>query len=306
MKKNQSKWKRRILRFLIVSSILICIGGYIGLHHVAPYAIVMPPRANCTTLTPQNHDLQSDAITVRTHDSILLKGYWVRSEMDSIRGVMILVHGIGGCKESFLSLAKKFASMGIESVLIDNRAHGESDGEFTTYGFKEKQDIAATVDLIKKKHPEVPIGIWGNSLGGAIAIQSMEYDKRIEFGIIESTFADLSQIVYDYKKRLLYGIGIRFASNIALKKAGEIADFPPEEVSPIASVKQIEQPIFFVHGDSDTSITYKYSQQLYEQAKSKEKEFYLVKGAGHYGLAEKGGKEYVDRINAFIDQHLNN
>lgn len=91
----------------------------------------------------------------------------------------------------------------IDTFIFDSRAHGESQGKYCTYGFYEKKDISAIVDFIGPKYRNVNIGIWGNSLGAAVAIQAMEYDSRILFGIIESTFTDLSQIVFDYKKCIL-------------------------------------------------------------------------------------------------------
>jgi len=304
MKKKKGRLKRRIIRTSVLAVIIIVIGGYIGLHHIAPYAIIMPPRANCTHVTPYDHNLNADSITLQTKDSIDLKGYWVHSNQDSIRGVVILIHGIGGCKEAFIELSSNLADQGIESVYFDNRAHGQSGGQYSTYGFKEKKDISEIINHIKSKNPNVPIGIWGNSLGGAIAIQVMEYDKRIEFGIIESTFTDMGQIVYDYKKRFLKGIGLRFASDIALKKAGEIANFNPNEVKPIESVKNITQPIFIAHGDADKSIKFEYGKLLYENASSTQKEFYLVSNGGHYGLSRAGGEDYTTSIQKFIDKNL--
>ncbi len=303
-KKKSSKWKRRLLRFSIVFLILFSIGSYIGLHHIAPYAIIMPPKANLK-ITPSGLNLKNEKLTLQTKDSIDLHGYWIHTEQEKPRGILILIHGIGGCKEHFLTLASTLAEQGIESVIFDNRAHGKSGGQYSTYGFKEKKDIARIVDEIKSKEPNLPIGIWGNSLGGAIAIQAMEYDKRIEFGLIESTFSDLNQIVYDYKKKFLKGIGIRFASNYALKRAGEIGDFYPEKVKPIESVKNIEQPIFIAHGDADESIHYTYGKALFENTKSEKKEFILIKGGGHYGLFKAGGEEYSRKIKAFLDQNLN-
>ena len=136
-----------------------------------------------------------------------------------------------------------------------------------------KKDIAQIVDKIKARQPNLPVGIWGNSLGGAIAIQALEFDERIKFGIIESTFTELNQIVFDYKKRILKGIGLKFLSDYALKKAGEIANFKPFKVQPIESVKNIEQPIFIAHGDADENISSKYGQQLFDKLKSKDKQF---------------------------------
>ena len=277
--------------------------GFIGVNNIAPYAITQPPRIN-ESITPKELDLKSEPLNLITKDGIELSGYWIKSQKDTNRGIIILIHGIGGCKEHFLNLAKELSKKGIESIVFDGRAHGKSGGEFCTYGFKEKKDIAQIVDKIKERKPNLPIGIWGNSLGGAIAIQTLEFDERIKFGIIESTFTELNQIVFDYKKRILKGIGIRSLSDFALKRAGQIADFEPLKIKPIESVKNIKQSIFIAHGDSDKNISSKYGQQLFENLKPKDKEFTLVKGGGHFDLFDKGGIEYKNKIMNFIDRNL--
>ncbi|MBC8756735.1 alpha/beta hydrolase [Kordia sp. YSTF-M3] len=196
------------------------------------------------------------------------------------------------------------ANNGIASVLFDGRAHGESGGKYCTYGFHEKQDIIAIVDELKKRNSSLPIGIWGNSLGGAIAIQALEIEKRIEFGIVESTFTELDQIVYDYQKKMAKGFGLRFMSDAALQEAGNIANFNPDEVKPIISVAKIEQPMFIAHGDSDENISFEYGKQLYENLASAEKEFVLVEGAGHFDVYAKGGKDYENKLMNFIKKQL--
>jgi pimeloyl-ACP methyl ester carboxylesterase len=141
-------------------------------------------------------------------------------------------------------------------------------------------------------------------MGGAIAIQSLEYDERINFGVVESTFTELDQIVYDYQKRFSLGIGLRFATNYSLKEAGNIASFNPDDVKPINSVRNIEQPMFISHGDSDERITHHYGQQLFENLKSTDKTFELVKGAGHLNMFQVGGEAYKSKIFNFIDKQL--
>ena len=204
--------------------------GFIGVYYIAPYGITQPPRVKVST-TPNELGLISKTLVIETKDDIELRGYWIMSKTDTTKGIVILIHGIGGCKEHFLNLANELSKKGIASIVFDGRAHGQSGGKFCTYGFKEKMDVAQIVDKIKQQEPNLPIGVWGNSLGGAIAIQSLEYDNRIEFGIIESTFTDLNQIVYDYKRRILKGVGIRSVSDYALRRAGKIADFDPLQVS---------------------------------------------------------------------------
>ena len=293
--------KRLTYSAILISVILLILFGV--LHSLAPYAILQPPRiTESVSLADETTIILP--VTVSALDEISLSGYQVTPANDSVRGVIILVHGIGGCKEHFVGLAKELAKRGVASVLFDNRAHGKSGGEFCTYGFYEKRDIQSVINFVVEAYPDRPIGIWGNSLGGAIAIQSMAYDDRIDFGIIESTFTELSQIVYDYKKRILKGVGIKVFSDYALSRAGQIAGFPPEEVKPIESVKQISQPVFLAHGDSDMNISFQYGKALFENLASTQKEFYQVKGGGHFDLYEKGGEAYKNSIMAFIERNL--
>lgn len=297
--------KKKLLITGCILLFILGITGYILTIHVVPYAIIQPQKINLA-ITPENLGLQGEKLTITTKDSISLKGYYIQSKMLETKGIMMLIHGIGGCKEHFLNLAGNLASQGINSVLFDGRAHGESGGNYCTYGFYEKQDIAAIVDELKKRNPELPIGIWGNSLGGAIAIQALELDKRIEFGIIESTFAELDQIVYDYQQKMSKGFGFRFLSDAALQEAGNIANFHPDKVKPIISVTKITQPMFIAHGDSDENISFKYGKQLYENLASAEKEFVLVEGAGHFDVYTKGGKDYEKKLMNFIRKQLEN
>ena len=134
----------------------------------------------------------------------------------------------------------------------------------------------------------MPIGIWGSSMGGAIGILALAKDKRLKFGLIQSTFTELEQIVFDYKKRILKGIGIRFLSNYVLERAGKIANFNPKKVQPIEAVKNIEQSVMIAHGDTDKNIPYQYGQQLFDNLTATDKEFYLVRHGGHIGLWDAG------------------
>lgn len=278
---------------------------FIGINNIAPYAILQPPRIN-ENIKPGNYNLRSSALNIITHDSLVLKGYFIEPKTDTAKGVVLFVHGIGGCKEHCLGLSEKLANMGIASLVFDSRAHGKSGGKYCTYGYKEKKDVSKIVDLIKNKYPDLKIGIWGNSLGGAVAIQALEYDERIGFGIIESTFTDLDQIVFDYQKRLSKGFGIRSISNYVLKRAGNIGSFDPKDVCPLNAVKNIEQPVLIAHGDADKNISVKYGKLLFENLRSKNKELVIVKGGEHFGLFETGGKEYKNKVFDFIENSLKN
>ena len=291
--------KRRIYKIGLVLIVLIIAALAFVVHNVLPYALLQPQRVTTTNyLETENQNYT--ALQLVTKDSVTLKGYHVKSNKDTVYGSIVLIHGIGGCKEHFTELAIDLANSGYDSWLFDNRAHGESGGEYSTYGYHEKNDISLIIDTIKENQPTSKIGIWGNSLGGAIALQAIEKDKRIAFGIIESTFTDLNQIVYDYQKRFSYGIGLEWICDIALNKASKIGAFNSEDVKPIESVKNISCPVLIAHGNADGNIKFEYGKQLYTNLASKDKVFVEVDNADHYNMYDAGGEEYSTKLFNFL------
>lgn len=293
---------KNVLIFISLFIVIFIVLLFLAINYIAPYAVIQPHKRNGPI--PLNIDTTStlEHINIQTTDSLTLKGYWMHQQGDSCKGLMILLHGIGGCKEHFLPLANALAQQGIASILMDGRAHGESEGRFCTYGAKEKHDISTIIDYAHQQNPALKIGIWGNSLGGAIALQTMAIDQRIRFGVIESTFAELDQIVFDYKKRYLKGFGIKAISDHVLKKAGQIAEFEPDSVKPVVAAQAIDQAVLIAHGQLDKSVSYTYGKRNFEALASEDKEWVLIDNADHYNLFEQGGMAYYEQILNFINR----
>ena len=215
------------------------------------------------------------------------------------KGNIILLHGIRSSKESFLPVLNFIAKNGFNSVAIDLRAHGTSEGEYCTYGFKEKDDISKLIDYLSNEKKFKNFGIWGHSLGGAIAIQSLATDKRLQFGIIESTYADFKQISKDYGEYYL-GINPDFINENILERSAEIAGFDLSEINPVDYCKNVSQPVLFMHGTKDKKIKLDYNLKNFEKVSSLNKKFIPVKNAGHNDLWQIGGKELLNKISKFL------
>ena len=290
--------KRKIAAILLV---MLSIAVLFITHNVLPYAIISRHKQPLTTL-PSEIGLHAEETSFTISDSIHLKGYWVTPENNPPKSIILLLHGIGGGKEHFYELAKSLAGQQVASVVYDARGHGESDGQYISYGFYEKEDVSVIVSKVKERYPDIPIGIWGNSMGGAVALQALAIEPRLDFGVIESTFTDLTTIVNDYQKRYSCGIGLQPICNYALGRAGEIGKFDPSKVRPIDAVKHIQQSIFLAHGTEDPNINFKYGKTLFDNLKTKDKIFYPVQGANHYNLSEVGGDAYIEAIMEFINK----
>ncbi len=242
------------------------------------------------------------SIEFKTFDQVLLKGYHTYSKQEISKGVIILLHGIRSQKEHFILMSNRLSKRGYDVVAIDLRAHGESEGVHCTFGVKEKQDLKCLIDFLEANNDFKSIGIWGQSLGGAIGLQALMYDSRINFGIIESTFSDLSSITNDYLTNKI-GFEWRFFSDYLLNRAGAIAGFKPKLASPIDACKVIKQPVLMVHGSADRRIKIEYSMMNFGYLLNKDAQYIQMDGANHLNVWEIGGDNYLKEVFNFLENN---
>lgn len=290
---------RKIVRTMLYFALFLLISGWATLEFASPYAIIVPPSGHKYAI-PHFQAQTFEAFELQTFDHLRIKGYYRATEQGRPKAVIIFVHGIGGKKEHFMGSAEMLAREGFAGLVFDGRAHGKSEGKYCTYGFKEKRDIQALVKWIQKREPGAKIGIWGNSLGGAIALQALAIEPGLSFGIVQSTFTDLEQIVFDYQNRMFRGFGSRYLSDKALRKAGLIADFDPQQVKPLAAAARIQQAVLVAHGDQDANISVEYGKSIYQALLSPQKELVIVPGADHFDLFDKGGARLNQRFIDFL------
>ncbi|MEL7148918.1 MAG: alpha/beta fold hydrolase, partial [Bacteroidota bacterium] len=138
------------MKKLLLALPLILLAGHLILElvfrHVIPYAMLKPSRT-IATVSAESSSFPLRTISVKT-DSVLLKGFIVEPKYSSPKAIIILIHGIAGNKSHFLATAEGLAREGYAALAFDLRAHGESSGYFTTYGYYEKYDVRSVVDYI--------------------------------------------------------------------------------------------------------------------------------------------------------------
>lgn len=255
-----------------------------------------------TKKTAEDFDLQSEKMDVITDDGFVLKTELISARDDRSKGTIIFVHGIRAYKEHYLPLCKFLSDNGYNSVLIDLRAHGQSEGKYCTFGFKEKYDLVHLMDTLDNiSDLNHDYGIWGQSLGAAVALQTLAVDERLKFGIIESTFTDFETIVQDYST---HQFGFRFGilNKYLIWRAEHIGDFDADEIKPCESAKSIKQRILMVHGKKDKRIKFEYGVENYNNLATKDKEFIEYSDANHLNVWKVGGDAYFQRVLEFIER----
>lgn len=299
----KSKW----LRLSLIVIVLLCGLTWYATQHVLPYTMLKPHRRGIeleprfvSGTTPDYFELNYETFDFQTYDSLLMKGYHIKA--DSAKGTIILLHGIGDSKEGFYDLCSKFTSWGFSCLIFDMRAHGKSEGLYCTYGSKEKYDVHALTSLMKQRGLAEPFGVFGNSLGGAIALQAMSVCPDLKFGIIESTFHNLKDVVMEYADDIMH-FKSEWLADVVLKRSAEIAGFDPFVVCPANAAQSITDPVFMAHGTDDQKIPIDFGRINFDRL-SGQKEFVEIQGAGHLNLRKIGGLDYENKMRNFLEKQL--
>ncbi|AFY58645.1 prolyl oligopeptidase family protein [Rivularia sp. PCC 7116] len=245
----------------------------------------------------QQFNAKVENINFTTDDNIKISGWWIPSPINlSENPTLIVLHSLGGTRQDFLKFNLPIWQRGFNLALIDMRSHGKSGGEYFTYGFHERKDVSRLIDFLEKYHKEESqnIALMGISAGGAVAISSAAYDKRIQALITISAFADLNNTIAKQVPWLP-----SFWRKRAIANAEEIAEFNIAEISPINQIKKVNCPILIVHGTLDKYIPFVNGKKLFNTAKG-EKLFYAVEGGNHSTILDKGGEVLRNRIIEFV------
>jgi uncharacterized protein len=288
--------------FLISATVIIFIIG--------PTLLLQPRRRTAEfyrkaglPTEPTELDIEFEEINIHTHDGFRLNSWLIKSKQPA-KGTIIYLHGVADCKIDGLRFAKLMHDNHYNIFLHDSRRHGQSEGTHCTYGYHEKNDVTTIINyLVSRTDISLgKIGLFGTSMGAAVAIQSAAIDKRIVAIVSENSFAALRKIFDDYQKRIIK-LPFHYLRNIVIIHSELRAKFKARDVSPLESVKNIHIPILFVYGTVDPLINYQYSIQLFEKANGP-KELYPIEGAAHNNTWDIGGEKYRNRLLDFYRRNL--
>ena len=286
---------KRILQVLLLATVLL-LGA---LHFLLPKLIYQPHARPCPTgvVAGMTQRTFTPAPGIALPANVLTP--------DTLRGTVLLIHGKGGCKERYLDLQRDFAAIGVRTLAVDMRAHGASEGGFATYGFYEKEDVAVIVHQLRgEAGGELPIGILGKSMGGAIALQALAATDELDFGVIDETFADFPDVTEEYAERLFRGMLPDWMTNYALNRAASVAEFDPAAVSPERAAEQVTVPVLMSHGEKDTNIAIDHARRNFAHLASADKTLRIVPAGTHGNYAGPGGAAYEAEVLTFVARQL--
>ena len=219
------------------------------------------------------------------------------------RGTVLLLHGFGTNHFGVVHLAYDLFKRDLQSLMVDFRGHGASEGDGTTLGLRERQDVLGALQYLHSRHDVDAdrIGIYGVSMGGATAL--LTEDLGVRALVTDCAFATLRgaidhgfRRIADLPPSIFRTPTVWFASRFVGEKLADVLGV----VQPLARIKQTATcPLLIIHGTEDDVVFVQDAYQLYLAAVGP-KDIWIIPDAGHGRCYEKLGDAYVDRVAAFL------
>jgi fermentation-respiration switch protein FrsA (DUF1100 family) len=178
-----------------------------------------------------------------------------------------VLHGIADSKSGAVGFAPMLLADGYSVLLPDSRAHGNSGGDFVTYGLLEKSDVLEWSRWLRKEGCDQIYGL-GESLGASVLIQASAVEPAFRAIVAESPYADLKAIAVYRVQEVIGGprrissvaAGLIVHSGMAYAKIRYGFDF--SQVAPTVAIARSKTPILLIHGVLDRQTPCWHSQAL--------------------------------------------
>jgi pimeloyl-ACP methyl ester carboxylesterase len=245
--------------------------------------------------------VQIEVLECRTRDGILLKGWNI--EPHTPRANVALFHGLRANRGRMLSRIAFLSAAGYRCVAFDHRAHGESAGRWTSFGYHERHDVEAVADLIRARWPNQPRGALAISMGAAAVCFAGEAAHAFDALILESLYHDLAR-AFQHRVGSSYPAWFRHFRRGIIWFTQRRLRARIHDVAPIAHIARLApRPVLLLTGSDDERAPPHEVQALAEQL-PESGQFHVIPRTGHLNVCEQGGTAYRDLVLAFLERYL--
>ena len=203
-----------------------------------------------------------ESIAIKSHDGLMLHGRYYHLKEGA--PVEILCHGYRSHPYRDCSGGHALSRrLGYNALVIDQRAHGESEGVTISFGVNERLDCQRWAKYAAARFgPDVPLILSGLSMGAATVLMASELE------LPESVCAIIADSPYSTPKAILEKVcadhryPLFFCRPLISLSAFLFGKFHINACTAKDAVRHAKVPILLIHGEDDRLVPWEMSQEI--------------------------------------------
>lgn len=246
----------------------------------------------------------TEKLFISSYDGLRLKATFLPAEQESHRTILA-VHGYRNHGErEFAAMVRFFYEQGYNVLMVDDRGHGESSGDYVGYGWQDHYDCESWIEyLVQRFGEESEIFLYGISMGAAtVMITAGDPLPPQVKGVIADCGYTNAMEQFRHVLKTTYHLPsfplLWLTRQLAIRRAG----YDVKKCDARKALEQAELPILFIHGDQDDFVPTVMSMENYEACASEDKELLLIEGAGHAQCYFVDTERYEAAVREFLTE----
>lgn len=224
--------------------------------------------------------LPYEDVWAQSVDGLLLHGRYYEKEAGA--PIEILFHGYRSNPiRDFCGGLQLGLEAGHNVLLVDQRAHGQSEGKCLTFGIMERKDCLSWLRYVEGRFGKVPVYLVGISMGASTVLMaaSEKLPDQVAGIIADSGYTSPKEIICKVLKDRHYSP--KWCYPIVYYAAKFWGHFDLEECSAEQAMKRCKIPVLIIHGGDDRFVPCEMSVKNYQACAAEDKKLLIVDGAGH-------------------------
>lgn len=227
-------------------------------------------------------NIPHETITVESHDGLTLTGHWFAC--DTPKRIIIAMHGWrSGWANDFGMVADFWKENNCSVLYTEQRAQGNSQGEYMGFGMLERHDCLAWVRWVNQKTGgHLPVYLAGISMGATTVLMTAQLPLPPNVrGIMADCGFTSAQDIWEHVAKnnlhISYGpLRSAMADSLCRRKLG----FDSSHCNTLSAMADCHVPVLFIHGSDDRFVPVEMTYKNYKACASP-KRLLIVPGAFH-------------------------
>ena len=271
----------------------------------------MPDTEQYAPYSAESRQMISDALeipykeaVVTSYDGLRLFGKCYIASAEA--PWLIMLHGYrSGAERDFCGGLKFGIDSGFNVLLVDQRAHGKSEGKCLTFGIKERYDcLTWTNYVISQAGGSCKIALYGMSMGAATVLMAAGsgLPKNVACIVADCGYTSPKAIIKKVIREMHYPV---FPTYALVRLGGMLfGGFDIEEYSAVQAMEKCDIPVLFIHGDDDRFVPCDMGRENHRHCRAEGKKLLIVPNAGH-GMSYMSDKRaYLGTVSEFLKSAL--
>ncbi len=254
--------------------------------------------SNRVFVEPQRLGLHAEDIYFASGDNVQLHAWLLEPKKVKYPWVFVLFHGNAENLTSHYTGMSWVVEAGARLFAFDYQGYGRSQGRPSPEG--TVRDGIAAITWVQKKFPSLKVIVVAQSLGGPIALRSLQdLSRQKDFYppqaiILEGTFLSYQQAGASVLSRSVVTWLFQPFSYLLLSDR-----WGPERGEPLQKSKGLLVPKIVIHNEKDPVVAYSLGQSLYSEL-PEPKEFWSIPPGHHMDTFWRKDPDYRKKLLDFL------